>query len=111
MRNTTGTIQDQEATITQVFEKNNTVLERVEYILATYPYTRDSKQALLQKYYVIFHTVWIPIEFLYSKGIPTFSTVGRMMRKVQNSWGKYKPTISEQMKRTEEEVANQRYHR
>lgn len=63
-----------------------TIEAKVEYLLEKYPHTRDSDKALLTNLYVMFYKVNIFDSFtdiLFNDELPTYDTVSRARRKVQ----------------------------
>lgn len=64
-----------------------TIREKVKYILANFPATRESKDMLINTYTGFYKT---------SKGL---TTVDREARYIQNTLWEYQPSIEEQKKR------------
>ena len=63
-----------------------TIEAKVEYLLEKYPHTRDSDKSLLTNLYVMFYKVNIFDPFtdiLFNDELPTYDTVSRARRKVQ----------------------------
>ena len=63
-----------------------TIEAKVEYLLEKYPHTRDSDKALLTNLYVMFYKVNIfdpSTDILFNDELPTYDTVSRARRKVQ----------------------------
>lgn len=101
---------------TEVWKRNLTVLEKVEYVLKGYPDAREDERVLLAIYYDLFHDKKIPDWVLYGgkssngNSIPQLHSVRRMARKVQNTFGKYKPSIEQKHTREEFSASHKSYH-
>lgn len=95
----------------ELCDKNTKVIERVEYILEKYPKTRDDHRVLIKTYYLMFHGILIPERLLYGEHTPNIASVERMARKVQNSWGKYKPSDEQKEVRDQITKAHIQYQR
>jgi hypothetical protein len=68
----------------------NTISKRTEEILRLYPDTRDNDMALYVKYCEVYHTDIVHIQDMLKSTAPTFDSIGRVRRKIQETM--YKPS-------------------
>ena len=97
----------------EVWGKNLTVLERVEFILEHFPKTRDDERLLVEVYYNVFHQRQIPQWILYGgldEFIPKIHSVRRMARKIQNTFKKFPPSQKQQEVRAELSAFHRSFH-